>query len=174
MYCQACGAFNPDDQSHCRRCQHKLLVVSGIGPVEGELIEGEEESLDEHLLERISVLEEALKRTSQTVRHLVEALHGQERTILINQTGLATVRELLERRGLVDGEEWSELWQLRTERQMLALEKRQRFLELKDRIRALYSGSERQRFEELLEDAEYALFAYDLSRALEQIGRAHV
>lgn len=172
MYCQACGAFNPDDQSHCRRCQHKLLVVSGIGPVEGELIEGEEESLDEHLLERISVLEEALKRTSQTVRHLVEALHGQERTILINQTGLATVRELLERHELIDGEEWSELWQLRTERQMLALEKRQRFLELKDRIRALYSGSERQRFEELLEDAEYALFAYDLSRALELLRQA--
>lgn len=136
MYCQACGAFNPDNPSHCRRCQHKLLVVSGIGAVEGLSVAGEEqESLDEHLLERISVLEEALKRTSQTVRHLVEALHGQERTILINQTGLSTVRELLERRGLVDGEEWSELWQVRTERQMLALEKRQRFLELKDRIR---------------------------------------
>ncbi|MGH9380835.1 MAG: tetratricopeptide repeat protein [Thermoanaerobaculia bacterium] len=173
MYCQACGAFNPDDRAHCRRCRHKLLVVSGVGAAGSELVEGDvQESLDEHLLERISVLEEAVKRTSQTVRHLVEALHGQERTILVNQTGLATVRELLERRGLVDTEEWSELWQVRTERQMLALEKRQRFLSLKERIRALYSGDERRRFEELLEDAEYALFAYDLSRALEPLRQA--
>ena len=29
MYCQACGAGNPDDQEFCRRCHHKLLVVSG-------------------------------------------------------------------------------------------------------------------------------------------------
>jgi ribosomal protein L40E len=29
MYCQTCGAHNPDEPEFCRQCQQKLLVVSG-------------------------------------------------------------------------------------------------------------------------------------------------
>ena len=38
-------------------------------------------SFDEHLLERISILEEAVKRTAETVRQLLGALHKQEKNI---------------------------------------------------------------------------------------------
>jgi len=176
MYCQACGAYNQESRTHCERCQQKLLVVSGAGGGDGEFLSedsgDDRQSFDEHLLERISVLEEAVKRATQTVRQLMEVLHNQERSILINQTGLATVRELLERRDLVNSEEWSELWQNRTEQQMLALEKRERFLSLRERIRALYSGDQPRGFEDLLDDAEYALFAYDLPRALQVLRSA--
>lgn len=176
MFCQACGAYNEESRTHCARCQQKLLVVSGGQGSEGDFLSEESgddrQSFDEHLLERISVLEEAVKRATQTVRQLMEVLHNQERSILINQTGLSTVRELLERRDLVSSEEWSELWQNRTEEQMLALEKRERFLSLRERISALYSGDQRTGFEALLEDAEYALFAYDLSRALQVLRQA--
>lgn len=176
MYCQACGTFNDESRTHCERCQQKLLVVSGAVGAEGEFLSEESgddrQSFDEHLLERISVLEEAVKRATQTARQLMEVLHNQERSILINQTGLSTVRELLERRDLVSSEEWSELWQSRTEQQMLALEKRERFLSLRERIHALYSGDQHRSFEDLLDDAEYALFAYDLPRALEVLRHA--
>ena len=65
MYCQTCGALNSDEPEFCHRCQQKLLVVSGgFAAEELEVDEESEEgfSLDEHLLERISVLEEAVKR----------------------------------------------------------------------------------------------------------------
>jgi tetratricopeptide (TPR) repeat protein len=176
MYCQACGAYNDESRTHCERCEQKLLVVSGSIGADGEFLSEESgddrQSFDEHLLERISVLEEAVKRATQTARQLMEVLHNQERSILINQTGLSTVRELLERRDLVSSEEWSELWQTRTDQQMLALEKRERFLSLRERIRALYSGDQHRPFEDLLDDAEYALFAYDLPRALEVLRQA--
>ena len=177
MFCQACGAHNPDEQEYCGRCQQKLLVVSGglleEDPSFEEPTEGEEFSFDEHLLERISILEEAVKRTAETVRHLLSAVGKQERSILINQTGLATVRELLERNRIVSRDEWSELWEARMDYQLLALEKRERFVVLKDRIGALYRGDDRRLFTRLLDDAEYALFAFDLERALDALESAH-
>ena len=63
MYCQVCGARNEDDAEHCQRCRQKLMVLSGSAVAGEEAIDaGDEEfSLDEHLLERISILEEVLK-----------------------------------------------------------------------------------------------------------------
>jgi tetratricopeptide (TPR) repeat protein len=130
-------------------------------------------SFDEHLLERISVLEEAVKRTAETVRHLLTALDKQERNILINQSGLTTLRELLEGKRVLDQDEWSELWEARMNYQLLTLEKRERFVDVKERIGALYKGDQRPAFMSLLEEAEYALFAFDLERAREALENAY-
>ena len=170
MYCQACGAYNADEPEFCYRCQQKLLVVSGA--LAAEELEAEEEaedgefSLDEHLLERVSVLEEALKRTAETLRHLVAAHSQQERSILVNQTGISALRELLQEKRLVAEEEWSDLWRSKMDSQLLAVEKRERFGDLKERINALYKGDRRRLFAKLLDDAEAALAALDVERAL--------
>lgn len=179
MYCQVCGTANSDEEEYCSRCQQKLLVLSGVpSPTADEDRPGGENgddglSLDEHLLERISILEEAVKRTAETVRRLLPALRKQEQSILVNQTGLATLREMLEDRELIGRDEWSELWQSKVDYQMLALEKRERFLALKDRMSALYRGGKRKLFNRLLEDAEYALYALDIEAALRALEAAH-
>jgi tetratricopeptide (TPR) repeat protein len=175
MFCQTCGARNESDTEYCRRCHQKLLVVSGAADEESyeEPTLEEAFSFDEHLLERISVLEEAVKRTTETVRQLLSALRKQERNILVNQTGLATVRELLEDKQVAGGEEWDELWKSKMDYQLLALEKRERFIAAKDRILALYHGKRRRAFLELLEDAEYALFAFDVDRAVHCLEEAY-
>jgi tetratricopeptide (TPR) repeat protein len=180
MLCQVCGTVNHDEQEFCQKCQQKLLVLSGVA-VSGEdederfdtEVEEESFSFDEHLLERISILEEAVRRTAETARHLLAALHKQERNILINQTGLATIRELLEDNRLIRREEWSEIWQAKVNYQMLALEKRERFLAIRDRIADLYKGRKRKLFNDLLEDAEYALFGFDIESALRALEAAH-
>ena len=178
MYCQVCGAENSEELEYCSRCDQKLLVLSGVSspPVEGDTFEEAPEegfSLDEHLLERISILEEAVKRMADTVRQLLTTLHKQERSILINQSGLATLREILEDRRLIAREEWSELWQSKVDYQMLALEKRERFVGLRDRISALHKGNRRTLFNKLLEDAEYALYGFDIEAALQALEAAH-
>jgi tetratricopeptide (TPR) repeat protein len=170
VLCQVCGARNPEDQEYCLRCHQKLLVLSGT------LIEDEEAyeeaaaeesfSFDEHLLERISILEEAVKRTAETVRQLLGALHKQEKNILIGQTGLSALRELLEQKSVIGWEEWSDLWESKMDYQLLALEKRERFLAVKERVAALHHGDKRKIFLQYLEDAEYALFAFDIERAV--------
>jgi len=169
MLCQVCGALNREEAEYCQRCHQKLLVVSGAALTEDEAFEeGVEESFsfDEHLLERISILEEAVKRTAETVRQLLSALRKQEKNILINHTGLATVRELLEHKEIFGREEWSDLWESKMDYQLLALEKRERFVAIKERIAALHHGERRQAFLEHLEDAEYALFAFDMEKAV--------
>jgi len=176
MYCQVCGAPNRDDHEFCVRCHQKLLVLSGaLREDEEGYDENAEESFsfDEHLLERISILEEAVKRTAETVRQVLGALHKQEKNILINQTGLSAMRELLEQKRLIGWEEWSELWESKMDYQLLALEKRERFLSIKERIAALHHGDKRKLFLQHLEDAEYALFAFDIERAVAALEAAY-
>lgn len=168
VLCQACGTPNPADRDFCGRCHQKLLVLSGPTGEDGEEFGRDRDadfSLDEHLLERVSILEEAVKRTAETVTRLVEALHKQEKNLLVSQTGFGTLRELLERRRLIGREEWADLWQEKMDYQLRALEKRERFVGIQDRISALYHGDRRKAFRQHLEDAEYALFAFDVDRA---------
>jgi tetratricopeptide (TPR) repeat protein len=175
MYCQVCRTLNPDDEDHCRQCQHRLLVLSGFRHEDEETLESDSEegfSFDEHLLERISILEEVLKRTGETLRTVLSALRRQEENVLINHAGLSTVRELLEQRGLVDAEEWTDRWETKLDAQVLALEKRDRFSALKDRVAALYSGDKRDLFRRLLDEAEYSLAAFRVEKALDTLERA--
>lgn len=178
MYCQVCGTHNPDELEFCARCHQKLLVLSGpqAGEEEPSFDDDSPEenfSFDEHLLERISILEEVVKRTADTVRQLLGALYKQEKNILISQTGVATLRELLERKSVLGREEWSDLWESKMDYQLLALEKRERFVAIKDRIAALYRGDKRKQFLQHLEDAEYALFAFDVERAVRALEAAY-
>lgn len=173
VICQVCGAINGEDQEYCRRCHHKLLVISGPQFEEDsafEQLEDEGFSFDEHLLERISILEEVVKRSAESLRQLLEAVRKQERNVLINNTGLTSLGELLEKQGVLEPEQWSDRWQTRMDEHLKALERRERFLLVKERILGLHQGSQATAFEELLEQAEKALGAYqagDAQRALE-------
>ena len=176
MLCQTCSAFNDDDREYCYRCQNKLLVLSGVSAFEedeGDDYEEQEDlSLDEHLLERVSGLEEIVKRTAETLRSIVEAVQKHERAIFVNQTGLLSVKELLEKKNIVSADELVELWESKMGEQMLALEKKQRFMERKDRIVSLFRGEKRDRFRQHLADAESAIDAFDPERGIKALEEA--
>jgi tetratricopeptide (TPR) repeat protein len=174
MWCQVCGAGNSDETEYCSRCQHKLLVISGASADSEEIAGVDEEtfSFDEHLLERISILEEVLKRTGETVRSILNALHKQEENILVNHAGLATVRELLERSGVVAVEEWEGLWESKLQDQLLALERRDRFARRREAISNLYQGDKRTAFERQLGEAEQSFYAFDVEHAMRSLESA--
>src|SRR5216117_2816937 len=173
MLCQTCSAFNEDDREYCYRCQNKLMVLSGITAFEEAEIEDYEEeedlSLDEHLLERVSGLEEIVKRSAETLRSIAEAVHKHERAIFVNQTGLLSTKELLEKKNVISSDELVELWESKMGEQMLALEKKTRFTERKDRIVSLFRGDKRDRFRQLLADAESAIDAFDPERGMKSL-----
>ncbi|HRY42880.1 MAG TPA: hypothetical protein P5164_02935, partial [Thermoanaerobaculia bacterium] len=140
MICQVCGASNELDAELCRKCQNKLLVVSGSSESYDEGPSGEGISLDEHLLERVSVLEEIVKRSAETLKALLEGFHRQEKNGFVVQTGLLALKDLLERKGLLVEQEFVDLWEERVDQHMTVLEKRERFLERKERILAEHKG----------------------------------
>src|SRR3954451_9875483 len=165
MLCQTCSAYNDDDREFCFRCQNKLLVLSGVTSFEEDDVEDYEEeedlSLDEHLLERVSAIEEIVKRSADTLRTIADAVQKHERAIFINQTGLLSAKELLEKKNLVSADELVELWESKMGEQMLALEKKQRFNERRDRIISLFRGDKRERFQQHVGEADAAFDAFD-------------
>src|SRR6187549_1692631 len=122
MLCQTCSAYNEDDREFCYRCQNKLLVLSGMTSFEEEEVEDYDDegdlSLDEHLLERVSALEGLVKRSAESLRSVVDAVQKHERAIFINQTGLLAVKELLEKKNFLSGDEVVELWESKMGEQM--------------------------------------------------------
>jgi hypothetical protein len=77
LFCQSCGAVNPSEQETCHRCGNKLLVMSGVTePVESaeEFFVQAQEDLEEHLLERISALEDGVRRLSQALASAAQHL----------------------------------------------------------------------------------------------------
>ncbi|MCH9649897.1 MAG: tetratricopeptide repeat protein [Deltaproteobacteria bacterium] len=173
LFCQVCGVTNQADREFCRRCHHKLLVVSGTlfeEDLDFDSMGEEGFSFDEHLLERISILEEVVKRSAESLRQLLGALRKQERNILVNNTGLAALRELLEEKRVLASDDWNELWQSRMDDHSLSLEKRERFLVRRERMSSLFEGRRQADFQDLLQDAETAFSAFDREgahRALE-------
>ncbi len=176
MLCQTCSAYNDDEREFCFRCQNKLLVLSGVNAFEEDELEDYEEeedlSLDEHLLERVSAIEEIVKRSAETIRSLVDAVQKHERAIFINQTGLLSVKEILEKKNLLTSDEVVELWESKMGEQMLALEKKQRFTERKDRMVSLFRGEKRERFLILVADSEAAFDGFDPDRGMKHLEEA--
>lgn len=176
MLCQTCSAYNDDEREFCFRCQNKLLVLSGVQSFEEDELEDYDEeedlSLDEHLLERVSAIEEIVKRSAETIRSLVEAVQKHERAIFINQTGLLSVKELLEKKNMLTSDEVVELWESKMGEQMLALEKKQRFTERKDRMVSLFRGEKRERFLLLVSDSEAAFDSFDPDRGMKYLEEA--
>jgi tetratricopeptide (TPR) repeat protein len=176
MLCQTCSAYNDDEREFCYRCQNKLLVLSGVTSFEEDDLEEYEEeedlSLDEHLLERVSAIEEIVKRSAETIRSLVDAVQKHERAIFINQTGLLSVKEILEKKNVLTSDEVVELWESKMGEQMLALEKKQRFTERKDRMVSLFRGEKRERFLLLVADAEAAFDGFDPDRGMKHLEEA--
>ncbi|MGE5344814.1 MAG: tetratricopeptide repeat protein [Acidithiobacillales bacterium] len=173
MICQVCGTTNELDRELCRKCKSKLLVVSGTaGSYDEAPPEEEAVSLDEHLLERVSVLEEVVKRSAETLRILLDAANRQERSGFVAQTGLLALKDLLERKGLVGEEEMVDLWETRVDHHMAVLEKRERFLERKERMLGGAGGPRRERFRALLADAEMAFYALDPDKAVKALEEA--
>ncbi len=174
MYCQVCGLKNPDEEEFCSRCHSKLLVLSGVGVVEESGETPEEIPFDEHLLERISTLEDVVKRTGDAVKSLFESLGNLEKNLFVAHTGILALQETLERRGAVRSQEVLDLWETKMDERMQAVEKKDRFLERRDRIVARFSGEDRDEFLQRLRAAEFAILALDADRGvrmLEELSR---
>src|SRR6185436_10142296 len=174
MLCQTCSAYNDDEREFCYRCQNKLLVLSGVSSFEEDDIDEYEEeedlSLDEHLLERVSAIEEIVKRSAETLRSVVDAVQKHERAIFINQTGLLSVKEILEKKNVLTSDEVVELWESKMGEQMLALEKKQRFTERRDRMVSLFrKGDKRERFLQHVGEAAAAFDAFDPERGMKAL-----
>lgn len=180
MLCQLCGVANSDGLEKCRSCGHKLLVVSGITrtdlePDENVLLEAQEQ-LDEHLLERITSLEEAIRKLGSAISSVGDRLSQVEHSLAVAHAGVENVANLLEEEGVVTRTEIADGWERTANRELIARDLARRFRIREGRILsfAQHGGHASEAFSRELSALEPAFFDRDLDalhRILADLGR---
>ena len=184
VLCQWCGAANPDDREACTRCNLRLIVVSGTSVsadsdalLTGQRPEdGEPVTLDEHLLERLSGVEDAAKRLSAALVRQEERLSELERGVALLDAGMQALVELLDRRKVVREGELLAAWERAatsemTRKELLDLLRNRRealVIRLRAAGRTLAPDLGRA-----LQAAELSLLAGQPERAAEVLAAAH-
>jgi tetratricopeptide (TPR) repeat protein len=136
-YCQNCLAWNPGDREACRKCGTRLLIVTGDHSWDDEVdvagIETEED-LDEHLLERITGLEEGLKRVETYLETVSDQLGKLERSEVMLRNGLMSLVQELGQKNMLDAQTFSYRWEMAVEENLQLLSARELFTRYRARI----------------------------------------
>ena len=133
-YCQNCFTWNPGEREACRKCGTRLLIVAGDQAwEEEEAIEGEDD-LDEHLLERITGLEETLRRVETYLETVSDQLGRLERSEVMLRNGLMSLVQEMEQKGQLDGQAFSSRWEQLVEENLQLISAREIFTRYRARI----------------------------------------
>ncbi len=167
MLCQYCGTANRNEHEFCHRCGNKLLVVSGSSEVQTEIsdeffIEAQEQ-LEEHILERITGLEEGVRRLSQAVASTGQHLAQVEHNLTVAFAGVQSLGGLLETQGIVTRTEVVDGWERLADQELMSRDLSRRFRAYGTRIlsQANHTGKASDEFRRKLRALEFALLGPD-------------
>jgi len=175
VLCQFCGTANPRGHELCRKCGNKLLVVSGPPEESDELTEDAlweaQEDLEEHLLERITGLEDGVRQLSTAVRAVADRLAHLESHLTVTHAGVEALGNLLQTQGIVSRAEVVDGWERTVGQELLTRDLARRFEERSPRILSLasHSGHASTDFRRRLRALGLALLGPDLETA-QQLG----
>jgi tetratricopeptide (TPR) repeat protein len=151
VYCQRCLADNPVGQEACSRCGTRLMLVVEPSSMRFE-DEGLGGGLEEHLLERVSALENHLLRLAERLAQVVELLLRQTRSVQQEHLLLDTLITALSEARAISKQGVESAWRDRLERDTADLEARERRQELSARAVEQYAGPERELFARLVRE----------------------
>jgi len=150
IYCQRCKAANPFGQETCSHCGARFLITTsskGIGPSASLL----PQSLEEHLLERISALEYVLMRTNEQFERILELIQHQATGAIYDRAMLDTIASILADKGVIKSQDLDAQWKKRIEKRIEELSERERFLECKQSVLSSFQGEKFDDFARLVE-----------------------
>src|SRR5258708_2103399 len=101
IHCQRCLTANPLGHELCRHCGTKLLLMAPA-PTDAGLIG---HSLEEHLLERISILEYSLIRATERVERIIDLVERLAENTSYDHNFIQSLASLITAKGLVEPEE---------------------------------------------------------------------
>jgi tetratricopeptide (TPR) repeat protein len=135
-YCQNCLVWNPGDRETCRKCGTRLLIVTGDQGWEepDQSGEGDVEDLDEHLLERITGLEESLRRVETYLETVSDQLGKLERSEVMLRNGLMALVGEMEKKGQLDAQAFTTRWERLVEENLQLIGARETFSRYRARI----------------------------------------
>ncbi|MBS1791492.1 MAG: tetratricopeptide repeat protein [Acidobacteria bacterium] len=149
IFCQLCKKANPDEVDYCQECGTYLMVISRPYNA-GGFEHGD--SLEEHLLERISALESALTKSNERFEQLLDLAQQQATGSFYDHMMLEALTEILTEMHAVNPEELEQRWRNRVARHYEETAERERLDERCERIISAYRGAERDEFIDLVEE----------------------
>src|SRR5947199_1321986 len=107
-YCQKCRAANPLGQEFCLRCGTRLMLV--VQPASVRVDVPATTPSEEHLLERMTMLENTLARLAERLEHALKLLLRHSETAYSNHALVKSLIEMLNECGVVDNAKLESMW----------------------------------------------------------------
>lgn len=152
IFCQQCTHPNPYHRDVCTACGTRLMIVTttpsttALGGAESLL----RPTVEEHLLERVSMLEAELQRERERLDLLLELVHRQASGGLQDHALLDTLIEQLCENGAVQGSTLEERWRQRVAEHFDATEAQQQFDTFLEDVINAFSGEDLDLFSRLI------------------------
>src|ERR1700716_567617 len=107
-FCQKCRAANPLGQEFCQRCGTRLMLV--VQPPSVRVGPNDTTPNEEHLLERLTILESTLERLAERLEQGLKLLLRQSETAYTNHALVKSLIEILNECGVVDNGRLESMW----------------------------------------------------------------
>ncbi len=145
-YCQKCLAGNPLGTEFCSRCGTRLMIIVEPAAARYETNEGAAAN-DEHLLERISALENRIARLSEKLERGLDLLLRQAQNSHFDRALVKSLVGLLTDDGIIQGSRLERLWIDSCQKDAAQQQESERRDDLRAKILAAYRGDDRDAFE---------------------------
>lgn len=170
-YCQRCLAANPLGQDFCARCGTRLMIIVEPPASRYEIAESSGSS-EEHLLERISALENRLARLTERLERGLDLLLRQAQNSYFDRALVKALIGLLTEDGIVENARLEKLWNDRCQKEAEEQEESARREELRLKILAIYQGTQRRDFEQFVNEGFLLIEDQQISRGIRSLQRA--
>ena len=107
-FCQKCKAGNPLGQEFCLRCGTRLMIV--VQPPSVRVEVPSTTPHEEHLLERMTMLENTLARLAERLEQSLKLLLRHSETAYSNHALVKSLIEILNDCGVVDNGKLETMW----------------------------------------------------------------
>jgi len=172
-YCQNCLSWNPGDRETCLKCGTRLLILAGDQTWEDETEDPDGgEDLEEHLLERITGLEETMRRVETYLETVSDQLGKLERSEVMLRNGLMALVQEMEQNRQLDAHAFSERWEQLVEENLHLISARELFTRYRARILPIARPKSMSQLKRALLETTALLEAADLPGAAQRLGQA--
>ncbi len=167
VYCQNCRAANSISRELCVQCGTRLMLVatSTIARHEDTATKYVHE---EHLLERISVLENHLSQLADKVGQTLDLLLRQARTAHLDQTLLESLIEVLGESKLISGARLRAIWNERSREEVVVV------VAADEAMSKVWQATRDKLLKEFSAAANLASFSLQVGEAIELIAAGEV
>jgi Flp pilus assembly protein TadD len=142
----------PLGQEFCARCGTRLMIVVAPSSARFDPTEPTGPN-EEHLLERISALENALLRVSERLGRALDLILQQAQNSHFDRALMKALVDCLSEDGLIDSDRLQSSWIKHSQKDAEDQLESERRDEIRNRIVSSYHGDEREAFEKSVNDA---------------------